>query len=97
MKRHSLSLASGLLLLAAARCASTASSDSVTITKNEAAVSNCSRVAQVDVPSGMPDTGRNFALADAAHRGGGNTVLVTSDDARTGVAYRCNQPSLAGR
>ncbi len=96
MKRLSLSLASAALLLASARCAINAS-DSVSITKNSEAISSCSRVAQVDVPSGIPDNGRNFALAEAAHRGGANTVLVTSDEARTGVAYRCGSPSLAAR
>ncbi|MEP6802418.1 MAG: hypothetical protein ABJC07_10800 [Acidobacteriota bacterium] len=96
MKRLSLSVTSGFLLLATARCATT-TADSVAITRNEAAVSACSRVGQVDVPPGVPDTDRNIAFARTASRAGANTVLIGSAEARVGVAYRCGTPTLAGR
>jgi hypothetical protein len=76
----------------AAACAATAP---VGITKSEAMVAGCSKLGEVTVDKKVPDGDVNDALAAQARQQNGNYVVVASDGARTGVAYRCTTPSAA--
>ena len=65
----------------------------VRVTKSEAVVAGCEKVGDVQVGAKTADSEVLDALSSAARSKGGNYVVVPSDGARTGTAYRCMQPS----
>ena len=98
----------GAISLAAAGMAGCASSNgfkNIAVTKDAAAVSSCQKVDDVKVE--MSPTTNTFndtssttvsrELANAARRKGGNTVLITEDNGKTGAGtvYQCSMPSTA--
>jgi hypothetical protein len=82
-------LAAGCLLVAAAACAPYAD---VGLTTSQAAVSGCQKVGDVAAKDGTPNAEVHGELSDAARREGANFVLIASDDARSGAAYKCEGP-----
>jgi hypothetical protein len=75
--------------------AACASSTNVGITKSDAVVAGCSKLGEVSVDKRVPESDVNDALAAEARKQNGNYVVIGSDGARTGVAYRCATPSAA--
>ena len=67
----------------------------VGITKSEALVAGCSKLGEVSVDKNVADGEVNAALVAQARKQNGNYVVIASDGARTGVAYRCTTPSAA--
>jgi len=80
-------------LAAVCLAAACASSTPVGITKSDAMVSGCAKLSEVSVDKKVPEDEVNEALAAQARKQNGNYVVVASDGARTGVAYRCTSPS----
>jgi hypothetical protein len=88
-----------------AGCASSNGFANVAVTKDASAVASCQKVDDVKVE--MSPTGNTFndtssttvsrELANAARRKGGNTVLITEDNGKTGAGtvYTCNVPSAS--
>jgi hypothetical protein len=88
-------LAASSLALGAAACSQN-SFDNVAVTKSPAAVSGCEKVADVSArPGQFDETDAQTQLTRAAQSKGANTVLIASDDANKGTAYRCSMPSMA--
>jgi hypothetical protein len=96
----------GAISLAAAGMAGCASSNGfkdIAVTRDATAVSACQKVDDVKVE--MSPTTNTFndtssttvsrELANAARRKGGNTVLITEDNGKTGTGtvYMCSMPS----
>ena len=96
MKKSSLGLvAAAGLVLGAAACSQN-SFGSVAVTKNPAAVSGCEKVADVSAkPGTFDDSSAQTQLTRAAQSKGANTLLLASDNADKGTAYRCAMPSVA--
>ncbi len=65
----------------------------VSVTKSESLVAGCQKIGDVSARTNESGALVNSGLADRAREKGANWVLVTSDDARTGVAYRCDAPA----
>ena len=94
------SLAAGLV-----GCASSNGFKDIAVTRDASAVSACQKVDDVKVE--MSPTTNTFndtssttvsrELANAARRKGGNTVLITEDNGKTGTGtvYMCSMPSTA--
>ena len=93
--RFVLPFASALSLAAIVLSAACAASAPVGITKSVAMVAGCSQLGEVTVDKKVPEGDVNDALAAQARKQNGNYVVVASDGARTGVAYRCTTPSAA--
>jgi hypothetical protein len=85
---------SSVALALATGCASSSSAP-VGITKSEAMVAGCSKLGEVTVEKKVPDGDVNNELAAQARKQNANYVVVATDGARTGVAYRCTSPSAA--
>jgi hypothetical protein len=82
-------------LAAACLAAACASSTPVSITKSDAMVTGCAKLADVTVDKKIPESDVNDALAAEARKQNGNYVVVASDGARTGVAYHCTSPAIS--
>ena len=65
----------------------------IRITKSDSLVAGCEKVGDVAVGANTPDREVLDELSNAARSKGGNYVVVPSDGARSGAAYRCTQPS----
>jgi len=83
------------LLAGTAACTQNAFT-SVAITTNEALVAGCQKVGQVDAKTTTASPDVNDELTAAARREGANYVVLASEGARTGAAYRCETPSAPG-
>ena len=97
----------GAISLAAAGAAGCAAAkggfENVAVTRDASAVASCQKVDDVKVT--MSPTGNTFSdtstttvsreLANAARRKGGNTVLITEDNGKSGAGtvYMCSMPS----
>jgi hypothetical protein len=96
MKRFSFgALAAASLALGAAACSQHAF-EPVSVTTSAAAVASCEKVGDIAA------TKSNFDNADAETQmvretrdKGANTLLVASDGASSGTAYRCSMPAVA--
>ena len=94
MKRFLGSLAVVALIAAALGCSLNASGP-VGITKTEAVVAGCQNLGEVSVPANVPNDDVNIELSGAARAKGANYVLIQSDGARSGAAYRCSAPTAS--
>jgi hypothetical protein len=96
MKRASIGiLAAASLALGAAACSQNGFT-SVAMTKDPSVVASCEKVADIKAKPGVfDDTDIETQLQRAAQSHGANTVLLASDDASKGTAYKCSMPSLA--
>jgi uncharacterized Zn finger protein (UPF0148 family) len=92
LTRYGIAVLAGSTLLAAA-CTTVGA---VGITKTEAVVAGCEKVGDVSIDAKTPETDVNNALSDAARRKNANYVVVASDGARAGSAYRCSAPVVPG-
>ena len=96
MKRFSILSGAALTLLAGTVACSQNANPPGAVTNNESVVAGCEKVAEVSVGSLTPPRDVDYALAEAGRRHGANYVLVASEGARTGTAYRCAMPSTTG-
>ena len=96
MKRISMGiLAAAALAIGAVACSQNAFS-SVALTKDPSVVASCEKVADVKAKPGVfDDSDIETQLTRAAQSRGANTVLLASDNASKGTAYRCSMPSVA--
>jgi hypothetical protein len=69
----------------------------VGITRSETLVAGCQKLGDVSVAPRTADGDVVSALTDQARAKGADYVLVPSDGARSGAAYRCQSPSVATR
>lgn len=102
MKKWILGITAVSLAAVGAGCASNGFAN-VAVTHDASAVSSCQKVDDVKVtmsPTGnsVDDTSSTTVsreLANAARRKGGNTVLITEDNGKsgTGTVYMCSMPS----
>ena len=67
------------------------------VTTSESFVAGCQKVGDVSVKESTPPQQVNIALSDAARKQGANYVLVASEGARSGEAYRCQAKEMASR
>ena len=96
MKRTILGSLAAAALLGAAACASQGFAP-VAVTTNPSAVASCEKIADITVAAGRFDgTDVQTQMTRETRTKGGNTVLVASQDATTGTAYRCAMPSVTG-
>jgi hypothetical protein len=65
----------------------------IAVTKDPATVASCQKLDDVSAPSNVSDEEASKALLEKANTKGANYLLVASDDARVGVAYRCSMPA----
>jgi hypothetical protein len=89
------SVAAGALFVGTIAC--TASSGSVGVTTSESLVAGCQKVGDVAISEKTAPGEIKAALSDAARKQGANYVLLSSDGARSGAAYRCQTPATASR
>jgi hypothetical protein len=68
----------------------------VAITTSDALVAGCQKVGDVDAKTTTASPDVNDELTEAARRQGANYVLLASEGARSGAAYRCETPSAPG-
>lgn len=68
----------------------------VAVTKNASTVASCQSVGEVKASSLTPDYDVQRDLTEATRNKGANTLLISSDNARTGTAYQCSMPENAG-
>ena len=94
MKRSPLRFLGLTLLIGSAACAPYTT---VGVTASESVVSGCEKVGEVAANPATAPRDVDNALSDAARAKGANYVLVASDGARTGTAYRCSMPTAASR
>ncbi|HTY42268.1 MAG TPA: hypothetical protein VMH79_10380 [Thermoanaerobaculia bacterium] len=97
MKRVSIGVfTAAALTLGAAACSSTSGFQSVAVTKNPSVVASCEKIAEVKAkPGAFDESDIQTQLTRAAQNRGANTVLLASDDANKGTAYKCSMPELA--
>ena len=98
MKRISIGiLAATSLAVGAAGCTQN-SFESVAVTKSPAAVASCQKIGDIAAkPGSFDESDVTTQLTRAARSKGANMVLIASDNADKGTAYRCAQPSTAAR
>jgi len=94
MKRIVGSLAVVALIAAAAGCSLNATGP-VGVTKDASLVAGCENLGDVAVSPNTRSEDVLYALSLKAKAKGANYVLVASDGAREGAAYRCQMPSHA--
>jgi len=82
-----------VLALGTAACAD----QQVSITTTDSLVSGCQKVGDVAVNPNVPGDQVNDEMTNQAHSKGANWILVQSQGARSGAAYRCSAPSVASR
>ena len=93
MSRFSLALLAAAGLAAATSCASNQGFAPIAVTRDPAAVASCQKVADLEVePVRYDDTPPEQYLERLTRSKGGNTVLISGADSRTGVAYQCSMP-----
>ena len=83
--------------LAATACSSTQKGfEPIAMTRDTSVVSSCEKVADITArPGTFDNTDAETQLQRAARQKGANTVLISDADARAGVAYRCQMPSMS--
>ena len=87
-------LATGAAALFAAGCASNGFAP-IAVTESESAVASCQAIGEVKASPLTPDYDVQRDLTEAVRNRGGNTLLIASDNARTGTAYQCSTPTAA--
>jgi hypothetical protein len=88
-------LAAGALALGAAGCTQN-SFESVAVTKSPSVVASCEKLGDITAkPGTFDESDVTTQLTRAARSKGANTVLIASDNADKGTAYRCALPSTA--
>lgn len=96
MKRISLGILAAASLAVGASACSQNAYEGVAITKNPSTVASCEKVAEVTAKPGVFDgSDTTTQLTREVHSKGANTLLIASDDADKGTAYRCAMPSAA--
>ena len=70
----------------------------VAVTKNPSVVANCQKIDDVKIETikadeKISDVEAQQNLTIMAREKGANYLLITSDDARQGTAYRCSMPA----
>lgn len=89
-------VAAASLAIGAAACSQN-SFESVAVTTNPSVVSGCEKIGDVAARAGtFDDSSAQTQLTRAAQSKGANTLLVASENADKGTAYRCSMPSVAG-
>lgn len=97
MKRMSMGILAAASVLVGASACSQNSFEPVAVTKSASAVAGCEKVADITAKAGSFDeSDAQTQLTRAAQAKGANTVLLASDNAEKGTAYRCSMPSMAG-
>ena len=99
MKRNSLifwSVMAGALTLMVGACAQNGF-EPIAVTKNPSVVSSCQKVDDVKIETvkadeKLTDIEAQQQLTIMARAKGANYLLISSDDARQGTAYRCSMP-----
>ncbi len=89
------SLAATLLIAGAAACSMNSSLPEGGVTKSESLVSGCQKVGEVSAGDNTAPADVNTTLSNEARSKGANYVLISSDGARQGTAYRCEAPKIA--
>ena len=93
MKRLSIGLFAAASVAAAAGCSQNAFQP-IAVTRNASVVASCEKVADLSVAPGRFDNSdAALQLQREAREKGANTLLVASEDAKNGTAYRCAMPS----
>jgi len=87
-------LATTVSTLAAAGCAQNGFAP-VAVTHDATAVASCQGMGEVQASSLTPDYDVPRDLTEAVRNKGANTLLTSSDKARTGTAYQCAMPATA--
>ena len=96
MKRIALGSLAAAALFGAAACASDGFAP-VAVTTSPSVVASCEKIADITVAAGrFDDTDVQTQMTRETRSKGGNTVLVASQEATTGTAYRCASPSVTG-
>ena len=89
------SLAATLLIAGAAACSTNASLPVGGVTTSESIVAGCQKVGDVNAGDSTAPADVNTTLSNEARSKGANYVLIASDGARQGTAYRCEAPKIA--
>jgi hypothetical protein len=96
MKRIAIGALAAAALVGAAACSQNGFAP-VAVTTSPSVVASCEKIADVTVAAGRFDgTDVQTQMTREVRTRGGNTVLVASENATTGTAYRCAMPSVTG-
>lgn len=96
MSRFSLALLAAAGVATTAACASNQGFRPIAVTRDASAVASCQKVADLSIePVRYDQTPPEQYLERLTREKGGNTVLISSEDGRTGVAYQCSVPAVA--
>jgi hypothetical protein len=87
----------GLVVVSLGITVACVSAGPVGVTKSANLVEGCAKIGDVSVSAKTLESEVVADLAAEARRKGANYVLVSSDGARSGTAYRCTTPSVATR
>ena len=94
MKRLSIGILAVAALALAAACSQNGFAP-VALTKDPSVVASCEKIADIKAKPGVfDDSDIQTQLQRAAQSRGANTVLLASDNAAEGTAYRCSMPAL---
>jgi len=96
MKTRSMGILAAAFLATGAVACSSNGFNSIAMTKDPSVVASCEKIADVKAkPGAFDDSDVERQLQRAAANRGANTILLASDNATRGTAYKCSMPSLA--
>ena len=95
MKRVSMGILAAAILGTGAVGCSQNGFQSIAMTKDPSVVSSCEKIADVKArPGAFDDSDVEKQLQREASSRGANTILLASDNATKGTAYKCSMPAL---
>ncbi len=90
-------LVGSVVLLGAVACSSAIQAGSpIRVTRDANAVAGCQKVSDIEVPKRFDDREVTSEAAGMARQKGADTVVI-AEGSRSGSAYRCGAPNLAGK
>lgn len=95
MKRMSMGILAAALVATGAVACSSNGFNSIAVTKDPSVVSSCEKIADVKArPGSFDDSDVQTQLQREASSHGANTLLLASDNANKGTAYKCSMPAM---
>jgi hypothetical protein len=93
MNRLSMGILAAVVTAGAVGCSQNGF-EPIAVTQSASVVASCEKVADITIkPNGL-ETDNASLLQRKAREKGANTLLVASNDATSGTAYRCEMPAL---
>jgi hypothetical protein len=95
MNRLSIGVLAAAALATGAVACSSSGFNSIAMTKDPSVVSSCEKIADIKArPGTFDDSDVEKQLQREASSRGANTILLASDNANKGTAYKCSMPAM---